>query len=187
VPRTPPRTTNPPIDHATRIQLARSLLADGDVELPIRIAGTLLLLYGQLITRVARLRTNDVITDSAGVRLRLGQQPIEVTGAFADLLRRNAPARTASGCSPAPNPAPTSAPNASAAACASSASTPTPPDPARCSHSPQPSPHRSSPSYWASTTTPPTAGAAPPAATGPATPASPAPPPPDATIRATIS
>jgi hypothetical protein len=88
VPRTPPRTTNPPIDHATRIQLARSLLADGDVELPIRIAGTLLLLYGQLITRVARLRTDDVIADGAGVRLRLGQQPIEVTGAFADLLRR---------------------------------------------------------------------------------------------------
>jgi hypothetical protein len=88
VPRTPPRTTNPPIDHATRVELARSLLSDDTIELPIRIAGTLLLLYGQLITRVARLRTHDVIADPAGVRLRLGQQPIEVTGAFAELLRR---------------------------------------------------------------------------------------------------
>jgi hypothetical protein len=88
VPRTPPRTTNPPIDHAARVEMARSLLADDTVELPIRIAGTLLLLYGQLITRIARLRTDDVIDDRTGVRLRLGDEPIEITGAFADLLRR---------------------------------------------------------------------------------------------------
>lgn len=88
VPRTPPRTTNPPIDHATRIQLARSLLGDETVELPIRIAGTLLLLYGQLITRIARLRIDDVEIEPSGVRLRLGAQPIEVTDPLADLLRR---------------------------------------------------------------------------------------------------
>jgi hypothetical protein len=86
--RTPPRTTNPPIDHATRIDLARALLADGDIELPIRIAGTLLLLYGQLITRIARLRVDDVHIDATRVRLALGAEPIEITGTFADLLRR---------------------------------------------------------------------------------------------------
>jgi hypothetical protein len=88
VPRTPPRTTHPPIDHATRIELARSLLSDDDIELAIRIAGTLLLLYGQLITRVARLRTGDVITDATQVRLRLGAEPIQVTGPLTELLRR---------------------------------------------------------------------------------------------------
>jgi hypothetical protein len=74
VPRTRPRTTNPPIDHATRVELARSL-SDHTIELPIWIAGTLPLLYGQLIARVARPRTDDVIADPAGVRLRHGQQP----------------------------------------------------------------------------------------------------------------
>jgi hypothetical protein len=88
VPRTPPRTTHPPIDHAARIALARALLDDESVELPIRIAGTLLLLYGQLITRIARLRTDDVHIDPARVRLRLCAPPIEVTRPLAELLRR---------------------------------------------------------------------------------------------------
>jgi hypothetical protein len=88
VPRTPPRTTNPPIDHATRIELARSLLSDNTIELPIRIAGTLLLLYGQLITRVARLRSDDIEIYSTPLRLRLGAEPIQITGPLADLLRQ---------------------------------------------------------------------------------------------------
>jgi hypothetical protein len=90
VPRTPARTTHPPIDHTTRIALARSLLSDGDVELPIRIAGTLLLLYGQPITRIARLHTDHVLIDATQTRLRLGAEPIQITGPLADLLRRQA-------------------------------------------------------------------------------------------------
>src|ERR1035437_4785370 len=54
VPRPAPRTTNTPIDHATRLTQARGLLDNSDAEPAIRIAGTLLLLYGQLITRVHR-------------------------------------------------------------------------------------------------------------------------------------
>jgi hypothetical protein len=89
VPRPPPRTSNTPIDHAIRLQQARSLLNDDDIEPAIRITGTLLLLYGQLITRVVRLRTADVQIDQHNnVRLRLGEDPIAVPEPLAALLRR---------------------------------------------------------------------------------------------------
>jgi len=88
VPRPPPRTSNTPIDHATRLQQARSLLHDDDVEPSIRITGTLLLLYGQLITRVVRLRTTDLQVDQHNnAQLRLGEDPIAVPEPLATLLR----------------------------------------------------------------------------------------------------
>ena len=87
VPRPAPRTTNTPVDHDTRLSQARGLLDSTDVESEIRIAGTLLLLYGQLITRVVRLRHEDVQTDNGEVRLRLGDDPIAVPPQLAALLR----------------------------------------------------------------------------------------------------
>ena len=88
VPRPAPRTTNTPIDHATRLKQARGLLDKSDTEPAIRIAGPLLLLYGQLITRVVRLRSEDVQIDNGQVRLRLGDDPIAVPEQLAGLLRR---------------------------------------------------------------------------------------------------
>lgn len=87
VPRPLPRKTNTPIDHATRLRQARGLLDNSDAEPAIRIAGTLLLLYGQLITRVVRLRTEDVQIDDDVIRLRLGDDPIAVPEQLAALLR----------------------------------------------------------------------------------------------------
>ena len=88
VPRPRPRTSNTPIDHATRLRQARLLLYDDDVEPSIRITGTLVLLYGQLITRVVRLRTADLqIDQDSSVRLRLGDDPIAVPEPLATLLR----------------------------------------------------------------------------------------------------
>ena len=87
VPRPAPRTTNTPIDHATRLKQARGLLDNSDTEPAIRVAGTLLLLYGQLITRVVRLRTEDVQIDNGEVRLRLGDDPVAVPERLAALLR----------------------------------------------------------------------------------------------------
>jgi hypothetical protein len=88
VQRPAPRTTNTPIDHATRLKQARGLLDNSDTEPAIRIAGTLLLLYGQLITRVVRLRSEHVQIDNGEVRLRLGGEPIAVPEQLAALLRR---------------------------------------------------------------------------------------------------
>jgi hypothetical protein len=87
VPRPVARTTLTPIDHATRLRHARSLLHNDDADQSIRIAGTLLLLYGQLITRVVRLRTEDVHIHHDDVLLRLGDDPIRVPEPLATLLR----------------------------------------------------------------------------------------------------
>jgi hypothetical protein len=86
--RPPARTSNTPIDHATRLQQARSLLDNDDIEPSTRITGTLLLLYGQLITRLVRLRTTDIRVDQDDkVQLRLGEDPITVPEPLATLLR----------------------------------------------------------------------------------------------------
>jgi hypothetical protein len=86
--RPAPRTSNTPIDHATRLQQARALLHDDDIEPSIRITGTLLLLYGQLITRLVQLRTTDIQIDHHNnVQLRLGADPIAVAEPLATLLR----------------------------------------------------------------------------------------------------
>ena len=79
--RPPPRTSNTPIDHATRLRQARSLLDNDQIEPSTRITGTLLLLYGQLITRLVRLRTTDIqIDQDDNVHLRLGDDPIAILG-----------------------------------------------------------------------------------------------------------
>ena len=86
--RPPPRTSNTPIDHATRLRQARSLLDNDQIEPSTRITGTLLLLYGQLITRLVRLRTTDIqIDQDDNVHLRLGDDPIAILGPLATLLR----------------------------------------------------------------------------------------------------
>jgi hypothetical protein len=87
VPRPAPRTTNTPVDHATRLNQARGLLDNSDTEPATRISGTLLLLYGQLITRVVRLRSEEVQIDNGEVRLRLGGDPVAVPEQLAALLR----------------------------------------------------------------------------------------------------
>lgn len=89
VSRPAPRSTNTPVDHTTRLQQAHRLLHDNDTELSTRIAGTLLLLYGQLVTRIVRLRLDDLtIGESEEVRLRLGGDPVRITGPLAMLLRQ---------------------------------------------------------------------------------------------------
>ncbi len=85
--RPAPRTTTTPTDHAVRLAQARQLLDNDETELMTRIAGTLLLLYGQLITRVVRLHRDDVQIVNGQVRLRLGGDPIAVPGPLAALLR----------------------------------------------------------------------------------------------------
>ncbi|MCA1679936.1 MAG: hypothetical protein LC777_13815, partial [Actinobacteria bacterium] len=87
VSRPPPQTSATPIDQATRLRQARALLESDTLELPTRVAGCLVLLYGQRTTRIATLRTDDVDLHGRQVRLRLGQAPIELPEPLAGLVR----------------------------------------------------------------------------------------------------
>ncbi len=85
--RPPPRASHSPIDHTTRLRHARALLDDDTVELPARVAGCLVLLYGQHVTRIVTLRTDDIGLHGRQVLLKLGQEPIEMPEPLATLLR----------------------------------------------------------------------------------------------------
>lgn len=73
-----------------RWQLARQLLHDDALPTPDRVAGLLVLLYGQTLSRISRLRPADVTTgpDDVDVRLQLGTDAIQIGEPLATLLRR---------------------------------------------------------------------------------------------------
>jgi hypothetical protein len=85
--RPPPQTTSSAIDHATRLRQARALLDDDTLELAARVAGCLVLLYGQRVTRIVTLRSDALDLRGPQVLLKLGQDPIEVPDPLATLLR----------------------------------------------------------------------------------------------------
>jgi hypothetical protein len=85
--RPPPQASSTAIDHATRLRQARALLDDNTLELAARVAGCLVLLYGQRVTRIVTLRTDDLDPHGPQVRLKLGHDPIEVPDPLAALLR----------------------------------------------------------------------------------------------------
>jgi len=69
-----------------RLAWLRELL-DGDCDsLADRVAGILLLLFGQRLTKIAALPTSAITVTENGVRISLGQQPISVPQPFADML-----------------------------------------------------------------------------------------------------
>ncbi|MEV4604900.1 hypothetical protein AB0K15_47085 [Amycolatopsis sp. NPDC049253] len=71
-----------------RLDLLRALLEDDEAALAHRIAGCVLLLFAQPITRILRLRVDDVLDEDEQLYLRLGAPPTPVPKPFADLLRR---------------------------------------------------------------------------------------------------
>ena len=73
-----------------RWQLARQLLHDDALPTPDRVVGLLVLLYGQDLSRISRLRRADVTTDpdDVNVRLQLGTDAIRIGEPLATLLRR---------------------------------------------------------------------------------------------------
>ncbi|WP_353748367.1 MULTISPECIES: recombinase XerD [unclassified Paenarthrobacter] len=74
-----------------RLNWLRELLEDNRDSLPYRIAGILLLLYAQPLTRVAALRISAVtVNDITGaVRITLGKHPLPVPQPFAELLKQH--------------------------------------------------------------------------------------------------
>jgi hypothetical protein len=83
--------TRPAIDDEQRFGILRRLLHERDLDLRDRFTGSVLLLYGKPITRIAALRTSDIRTTPDGViTLRLGRGPIplpEPVGLIAQALR----------------------------------------------------------------------------------------------------
>jgi hypothetical protein len=76
---------NPPLPQRERMALLGRLLTGHDLPLRSRVAGTIVLLYAQRLSRIVRL-TIDVIHDGEQVLLRLGEPPSPVPAPFAQLL-----------------------------------------------------------------------------------------------------
>ncbi|RSN19880.1 hypothetical protein DL990_40955 [Amycolatopsis sp. WAC 01416] len=86
-----PRFRNEPTrevfsDHDRRWALARRLLTEDTDALTDRVAGLLVLLYGQRVTTITRLTTDQVTLNDHGIELLLGGHPIVVPSAFGDLI-----------------------------------------------------------------------------------------------------
>lgn len=86
-------------DHDQRWTLARQLLHDDSTALEDRVAGLLVLLYAQRAARITQLTTDHITITDNGVELTLGQTPIAVPAAFADLLEAFVNDRRASNAS----------------------------------------------------------------------------------------
>jgi len=91
------RLSIPPVNQPTtyrtladnqRVSLIARLAKDEDVDLRDRVAGLLVLLYGQPIARIARLRIEDIEYVTNGILLRLANQPVAIVDPLAGLLQR---------------------------------------------------------------------------------------------------
>jgi hypothetical protein len=85
VPR-PQRRTGTAIADSQRWDLAARLLHDDSIEITDRVAGCLVLLFGQTMTRIAALTTSQVTRHHDGVTIQLGQHQAPVPGPLGDLL-----------------------------------------------------------------------------------------------------
>jgi len=88
IPRPARNETLTQIEDDHRWALVRSLLHDDSHAIEDRVAGLLVLLYGQPLARIARL-TRDQVTDTpAGVQLLLGTTPLELPAPLDKLARQ---------------------------------------------------------------------------------------------------
>ena len=86
--RLPPQTVtrNAPLPEPDRIALLGRLLSGHDLPLRSRVAGIIVLLYAQPLSRIVRLTVDDLTRDSDQVLLRLGKPPSPVPTPVAELL-----------------------------------------------------------------------------------------------------
>ncbi|WP_329375151.1 hypothetical protein [Streptomyces sp. NBC_01483] len=82
--RTAPYRTLP--DDADRWRLVHRFLHVDSIATVDRVAGLLVLLYGQPLTKIASLTTSQVLTTEEGVRLALGPHPVAVPPPLDHLL-----------------------------------------------------------------------------------------------------
>jgi hypothetical protein len=87
IPKKRPRATLAPITEDERWQQVRRCPHDNTLPTPVRAAGTLMLLYGLSVGRVATLRHDDPHTDTdQRVRLRYGDHRLRPPPAIATLV-----------------------------------------------------------------------------------------------------
>ncbi|WP_206641475.1 hypothetical protein [Nonomuraea polychroma] len=75
-----------PMTEEQRLAALRRLLIDADVPPLLRVAGIIVLLYAQPLTRVVQLTVDDLFRDGEDVFLRLGNPPSPVPEPVASLL-----------------------------------------------------------------------------------------------------
>ena len=80
----PPRATGPALGQDQRWRLAARLLHDAALDPTDRVAGCLLLLYGQPLSRIAAMTTSQVIRRDSETFIRLGRHDVPVPGPLAD-------------------------------------------------------------------------------------------------------
>lgn len=78
IPNQKQRTYHRPLDADERWATARRLLNDDSIETRDRVAGLMVLLYGQFPARTCRLTVDHVIHDESGVALRLNKLPLKI-------------------------------------------------------------------------------------------------------------
>ena len=79
----PPRATGPAISQDQRWALTAGLLHDTTLEPTDRVAGCLLLLYGQPLSRIATMTTSQVARRDGETFIRLGRHDVPVPGTLA--------------------------------------------------------------------------------------------------------
>jgi hypothetical protein len=82
----PPRTAGAAISQDHRWALAARLLNDTTLDPTDRVAGCLLLLYGQPLSRIAAMTTSQVTRRSDGTFLSLGRHDVLIPGPLADAV-----------------------------------------------------------------------------------------------------
>jgi predicted Zn-ribbon and HTH transcriptional regulator len=76
------------LDDDARWEIARRLLHDEALELTDRVAGCLVLLYGQQLSRIVAIRTDQVVTGGEEVQLRLGRDCLPLPEPLGGLVTR---------------------------------------------------------------------------------------------------
>ncbi|MFF7415410.1 hypothetical protein [Streptomyces lydicus] len=76
IPAVPPRRGTTFIDQDARWELIRRLLHDEVIDIADRVAGLLVLLFAQPLTRVVRMTPNEIVSSGEVVTLVLGSEPV---------------------------------------------------------------------------------------------------------------
>jgi hypothetical protein len=94
-PKLPARVSASLMDTEQRWAAARRLLHGSGIDPVIRVAGLLVILYAQPVSRIARLRTDQVITNDSHTELLLGTSPIRLPAPLDEhittLMKRHPP------------------------------------------------------------------------------------------------
>jgi len=94
----------PPADPEERWALAARLASDEQLDPADRVAGLLVVLYAQPLSRIATLTRNDILTLDDRVQLRLGPDPLDLPEPLARLIRTLPVPRRRSTAQQLPNP-----------------------------------------------------------------------------------